>query len=68
MFNHPVHYLTHLDCIALKFLVTIIISVPDFEDLKDEYEDSEAWKKHLPKFQRGMKCEDHVDCDRHNVS
>ena len=38
----------------------------DIED--DNYEDNEAWKKHLPKFQRGMCCEDHVDCDRHNVS
>ena len=38
----------------------------DIED--DHYEDNEAWKKHLPKFQRGMCCEDHVDCDRHNVS
>merc|ERR1719220_1775067 len=40
-------------------------SEADIED--DHYEDGEAWKKHLPKFQRGMKCEDHVDCDRHNA-
>ena len=45
-----------------------MISVADFEADLAEYEDDEAWKKHLPKFQRGMKCEDHVDCDRHNVS
>ena len=40
----------------------------DAEVEDDNYEDNEAWKKHLPKFQRGMCCEDHVDCDRHNVS